>query len=167
MMRSFWFTIILLFTVNAPPSFANDVVGKSLLCKNKSAHLDHWIGYVFGSEGKIESWWHKIGVQQKVDLENLLQRSDFDFYISHNSKNIKYKTDDFKIHLINDRFELSSFIDRFTLELYSNGALFGNCVIPLDKEDFRTSMQQISQRHFDRYMKKVNELRELLRKRKI
>ena len=165
-MKSLWLTISLLIALFAPPSFAKDVVGKSLLCKSASAVSDRWIGYVFGSEGNLEIWIHKKAHNQKVDLENLLQRSDFDFYVSQRSKKLKYKTDDFKIHIINDVGRAYSYIDRFTLELYYN-ELFGDCVLPLDEEDFRKTMQQISQRHFDRYMKKVNERRELIKKRKI
>ena len=113
-MKSLWLTISLLITLFAPPSFANDVMGKSLLCKNKTAFSDRWIGYVFGSEGNLEIWIHKEAHYQKVDLENLLQRSDFDFYVSQRSKKLKYKTDDFKIHIINDVGRAYSYIDRFT-----------------------------------------------------
>ena len=167
-MKSLWLTISLLITLFAPPSFANDVVGKSLLCKNKTADLDRWVGYVFGSEGYVEIWVHIIALYQKVDLENPLHRRQFDFTLSKKSKNHKYETDDFKIHIINDGYKSGIRIDRFTLKAhYLNEELFGECVVPLNEEDFRTSMQQISQRHFDRYMKKVNERRELIKKRKI
>ena len=167
-MKSLWLTITLLITFIAPPSFAKDVVGKSLLCNSKVTALDVWIGYVFGSEGNVEILIHRF--DEKVDLENVYQRSHFDFYNFNKSQKIKYKTTDLKIYFIDNKITHRSIhIDRITLDKWNDATnnLVGKCIAPLDEEDFKKTMQQISKRHFDLYMKKVNERRVLLRKRKI
>ena len=168
-MKSLWLTISLLITLFAPPSFAKDVVGKSLLCSGKVTELDNWIGYVFGSEGNVEILIHKNWFDQKVDLENVYHRSHFDFYNSNKSQKIKYKTNDLTIFFIDGGIHTNIYIHRITLDRWNNAtsSSVGKCVVPLDEEDFRKTMQQISQRHFDQYMKDVEELRELLKKRKI
>ena len=169
-MKSLWLTISLLITLFAPPSFAKDVVGKSLLCSGKVTALDNWIGYVFGSEGNVEILIHRNWIDEKVDLENVYQRSHFDFYNFNKSQRIKYRTTDLKIYFIDNKITHRSIhIDRITLDKWNDATknLVGKCIAPLDEEDFKKTMQQISQRHFDAYMKKVDERRELLSKRKI